>query len=437
MKNGEKMKVYAVGGYDLVGKNMTVIDFGSKAVVFDVGLNMEEYSKLSQERERFSEKDLISYRTIPDISDIKHILKKVVAVAITHAHLDHLGAFPYLAKYFKHTTVIGTPFTIEILNQLLKEHNVKKNFKIKKVMPNSIAMIEGIQFDFINITHSTPQTVVIRAKYKDEEVAYANDFKLDPNPVLGKKPNYDFLTGLEPDLLILDSTRVETLGKTPSESMVRGMIEDIISLPNLQTKGIIATTFSSHIARLMTIKKIGQKHNRKVYFMGRSMAKYIQAAENAQIASFSDSEVIQFKRKARQALKEIAKDPEHSLVVMTGHQGEPRAMLTELATENIKFDFSNFFVIFSCSTIPTPTNIANREFLENKLMEKNVPFFKDVHVSGHASREDLRTFIEMIHPKSILPAHGDITKRTKLAKLSKDIGIEHILLMDEGDVVEL
>ncbi len=436
------MKIYAVGGYDLVGKNMTIVDFGKKAIVFDVGLNMEGYTKLTENQPQdkikklLTEKNLVKYDAIPNLTPFRHILNKVEVIVLTHAHLDHIGALPFLYKHFKNVVVLGTPYTIEILKSLFYDLNLKpSNLILKKIPPNSSIVINNMLIEFIYITHSTPQTIVAKVTHENETVMYANDFKLDPMPVLGGKVNYKALTDAKPDALILDSTRVELLGKTPSESLVEPMLREIIELPNLKNKGIIATTFSSHIARLFTLKKIGKRLKRKVYFLGRSMHKYIKAAEKIGLINFSDVEVVRFKSKIRRILKQAQKNPKDYFLVVTGHQGEPGSILVEMTT-NWKFNFNDFYVIFSCSKIPTPTTEANRAFLESKLKEMHVPFFTDVHVSGHASREDLRSFINIINPNLVVPAHGDAAKRSKLASLAKEENFK-VVLLDEGDVVEI
>ncbi|MEM1988658.1 MAG: MBL fold metallo-hydrolase [Candidatus Woesearchaeota archaeon] len=430
--------IYTIGGYNYVGKNMTLVDLGNHAIIFDAGLNMEQYTKLNEiyeikDNKQLNEKILINYDVIPDLKHYKSLINKVDLIIITHAHLDHLGALPYIIHHFKNPTIIATPYTAEILRKLNKEYKNEK-MNIKSIVPNSSIKIGNTLVELIYITHSIPQTVVAKVVEDDLTIMYANDFKLDHNPIFGGKVNYDALTDSKPDVLILDSTRIELQGKTPSENVVESMIKDIVELPTIKNKGIIMTTFSSHIARLKTMEKIGKQLKRKVLFLGRSLKNYIEAAENIGLVKF-ESEIISFKGEIRKALKKIDEDYSNYLLVMTGHQGEKGSVLREIATGNIKLNLNNYVVIFSCSKIPTPTALANREFLEMKLQEQNVPFFSDVHVSGHASKEDLRTFIEIIKPKLVIPAHGGIDKRSKLALLCKEIGVPFSLLNDNEKMV--
>ncbi|MEM2115769.1 MAG: MBL fold metallo-hydrolase [Candidatus Woesearchaeota archaeon] len=434
----KKIKIYAVGGYNYVGKNMTIVDFLDHAIVIDAGLNMDQYTKLTEQietEEEITEKMLISYDIIPDLRSYKDITKRVDIIIITHAHLDHVGALPYLLHHFKNPIILCTPYTAEILRRLILEINSNIKPNIKTLFPNSKIKINNTQIDFIYITHSIPQTIVVRIQRDDFVLFYANDFKLDHNPILGGKVNYEALVDQRPDVLILDSTRIELLGKTPSESVVEGMLREILLLPNLASKGIIMTTFASHIARLKTMEKVGKKFNRTVMFLGRSFKNYIHAAEKADIAKF-ESEIVSYKGKIKRTLKKVMKDDASKyLLIVTGHQGEKGSVLREIVTGNIKFDLRNFAVVFSCSKIPTPTSMANREFLEQKLQEIKVPIFTDVHVSGHASREDLRSFIEIIKPKLVIPAHGDLEKRSKLALLCKEINVPYVLLSDNDSML--
>ena len=165
------------------------------------------------------------------------------------------------------------------------------------------------------------------------------------------------------------------------------MLEDVLLGIDNKDNLIIVTTFSSHIARLKSIVEFGKKLNRKIVFLGRSLAKYVKAAEKLNIVNFSsDVDIVRYGRQIEEKLNKIDKDRKKYLLVMTGHQGEPKSVLNKISTGVIKFKlYPEDNVIFSCRTIPTPVNIANREALENELKLTGIRIFKDIHQSGHAA----------------------------------------------------
>ena len=193
-------------------------------------------------------------------------------------------------------------------------------------------------------------------------------------------------------LLFCDSTRCLDLKKTPSEQIAKQMLTDILEGSHLENNAIIVTTFSSHIARLKTIVELAKKMNRKVIFLGRSLAKYVEAAELIKLVEFSKNiKQAKYPNEVQKALKLVEGNKEKYLLVVTGHQGEPKSVLSKIANDTYAFKFQpNDAVIFSSTVIPTPENKKNRELLEALLQKKNIRIFKDIHVSGHAGKEDIR-----------------------------------------------
>ena len=438
-------EIYAVGGYDEVGKNCTVIRVKDDAVMLDLGVHIESYINYTDDEElvTVNPSELIKAGAVPDISVVNNIRNKIRAIIPTHAHLDHLGGIPYLGNKFK-APVIGTAYTIEVLKTILKDDRIKLNNQIKTLSANSsVKVSDNIKIEFINTTHSTPQTVMVALHTQEGIILYANDFKLDLFPVLGKKPNFKRLEELGNKgvlALIVDSTYAAENKKTPSENVAREMLKDVLSIP--AKKGvIIVTTFSSHLARLKSIIEFGKKINRKIIFLGRSLSKYVKAGEKVGIISFTkDIRMVRFGKDINKILKEVEKNRERYLLVVTGHQGEPKAMLSKMARKELEFGFSdNDHVIFSCKTIPTSINIKNRDILENELKGYGVRVFKDIHQSGHAAREDLRDLIKLIKPKHVIPAHGDKEMENALADLAFEEGYktENVHIMKDGDKISL
>ncbi|MBW2991256.1 ribonuclease J, partial [Candidatus Woesearchaeota archaeon] len=270
-----------------------------------------------------------------------------------------------------------------------------------------------------------PQTVIIAVHTPYGTLVYANDFKLDNAPTLGDKPNFKRLKALGEKgvkVLIVDSLYADTAMKTPSENIAREMLKDVLLGVNSRGKAVIITTFSSHIARLKSIVELGKKLRRKIVFLGRSLSKYTTAAQTAGIIDFSKkAEFVRYGNKVGKFFKKI-KHPEKYLFIVTGHQGEPRAVLPRMVYQKL-FDFKEEdHVIFSCSIIPVEANIRNREKLDSALRKKKIRLFTDVHVSGHAFREDLRDLINLLKPKNIIPTHGNKKKLRAMKELALEMG---------------
>ncbi|MEK6943073.1 MAG: RNase J family beta-CASP ribonuclease [Nanoarchaeota archaeon] len=423
------IEICTIGGYNEVGKNSTAIKVDDEVYLIDLGLHLESYIKYHEDDDRVvpTGKELMRVGAVPDISAIDDWKKEVKYVMPTHAHLDHVGAVPYLANNFN-APVMCTPFTSEVLKGILEDDEIKLNNPIKSMSANSMVdASSNVKIEFVHTTHSTPQTVMIALHTRKGVILYANDFKLDMFPTLGKKPNFKRLEELGKKgvlALICDSTYAPLPAKTPSESVAKQMLREVMLDLDSRNKHVVVTTFSSHIARLNSIVEFGQKMGRKVVFMGRSMAKYVKAAENTGIANFSDRvEILKYSNQVKRKLKKISKERGKYLMVATGHQGEPRSVLSKMMNKELKFNFMpEDHIIFSCKTIPSKTNIENRQKLEASLKAQNVRIFKDVHVSGHAAREDLRELVKILKPKNIIPAHGEPKMLSSMADLAEELG---------------
>jgi len=426
------IKIYPIGGFNEVGKNMVAVDLGEDVIIFDGGFYLPPIVELEESDRAYTEKKLRSIGAIPNdlILDKLGLRDKVRAIIPSHAHLDHIGALPFLAHRYN-APIIATPFTIEVLKTLLKDENIYLKNKLKVVQPNSFCYVQGknkkYKVDFINITHSTPHMSLLALHTPQGIILYSNDFKLDDNPVLGKKPNYEKMREIAKEgvkVLICDSLYSGSDRKTASEKVARTMLEDVLLTIDNKNKGLIVTTFSSHIARLKSITDFGKKLNRKMVFLGRSLAKYVNAATRVGICPFrNDVEIATFRHQLEKKLRMINKNKGQYMIVCTGHQGEPGSILDRLSRNKLPFQFnSQDHVVFSSSVIPTEVNIENRNSLDSKLKKRGVRLFNNVHVSGHGGREDLRDFINIINPEHIIPAHGPHEKTEPLIELGKELG---------------
>ena len=438
------IEICTVGGYNEVGKNMTAVNVDGEVVIFDMGIHLESYIKYTEDEDiiNVNPSELIKVGAVPDITKIEKWKDKVKAIIPTHAHLDHIGAVPYISSNYD-APILGTPFTIAVLKTILKDERITIKNKIRKLAPNSVFQIsKNLKVEFINITHSTPQTVMVALHTKYGVILYANDFKFDRFPTLGEKPNFKRLKELGKKgvlCLIVDSTYSRSCKKTPSESVAKEMLKDVLLGTGNKGKAVFVTTFSSHIARLRSIVECGKKMNRKIVFLGRSLSKYCKASESVGIAKFSDVKIVKYRNDIKRTLEKIKKiGMGKYLVVLTGHQGEPKAALSRIINGELGFNFEpDDHVVFSCITIPTPTNIENRRVLEAKLKNQHVRIFTDIHVSGHAAREDSRDLIELVRPKHIIPAHGEHKMTSAMADLALEMGYKenNIHVMKNGQML--
>src|SRR3989344_4901823 len=333
------MKIHTIGGYNEVGKNMTALETGDDVILFDDGLFMPAIVGLAEREKVPTERGMRAIGALPDdlYLDSNNLREKVRAILISHAHLDHVGALQYNA-YRYNAPILGTPFTTEVLKTLLEDNNSSLRNKIISVHPNNSYYIKGkksYKVEFINMTHSTLQSTLIAVHTPNGIIAYANDFKLDNSPVFGDKPNYKRLKELSRigvKSLIVDSLYSNDDRKTPSEKIAKGLLEDVFFSTDIRNSGMIVTTFSSHIARLKTIAELGDKLNRKVIILGRSMNKYVTAANNIGKAPFMRHvQMLSFRKQIDKVLKKVNQNKSNYLILCTGHQGEPGSILDRIS----------------------------------------------------------------------------------------------------------
>jgi ribonuclease J len=332
---------------------------------------------------------------------------------------------------------------------LLRDNDITLSNQISQVKPNTTFYIQGknqkYKVDFINITHSTAQSLMIAIHTPKGAIIYANDFKLDDTPVLGLKPNYKRLREIAKEgvlTFIVDSLYSNSERKTPSEKVARVLLEEVLLTIQNRNAGMIVTTFSSHIARLKSIIDFGKKLNREVILLGRSMDKYATAAKNAKVAPFlQDIHISKYRKQVENTLKKIERKRKDYLVVCTGHQGEPGSILERLSRNQLPLKINrNDNIVFSSSVIPTPVNKKQFVAMESKLKKSKPRIFRDAHVSGHGGREDLRDVVQIVNPQHIIPSHGGFDKTSPMADLTKELGYKlrkTCHLMKDGGVLKL
>lgn len=442
------IEVCTVGGFSKTEGNSVAIKVDEEVIIVDMGLNMENYIRYTEDREDISPKtykELLQVKAVPDYSSIDDWKKDVIAIIPGHAHLDHLGAIPFVSKFFPQAPIICTPYTTEVLRSILRDDRMEIPNKIITVNLNSLYKIsEKIMVEFIYMTHSIPHTAMIVIHTLYGKILYGQDYKIDRQPTLGQKPNLERLKELGEEgkiiLAFIECLYAQEHRKMPSESVAKQVLKDVMLGVNAEGKAMIVTTFSSHIARLKSIIEMGKRLNRKIVFIGRSLAKYVQAAEKINLVNFSkEVKLVSFRDKVEKTLKQIMKEGKDKyLIVCTGHQGEPNAVLSRMARKETNFQFTpGDIVIFSCSVIPVELNREYRERLEGLLRQKNVRLFTDVHVSGHAAREDHRDLIEMVKPQMIVPSHAGEEKAKMLKELAAQLGYNNTKIMKDGEKITL
>ncbi len=441
------MEFFSIGGYSEVGKNMSAVKINDDIIILDMGFYLPalvDFEEQGGERKNLTTEGLIKLGAIANDSILRPLKDKVKAIVLGHCHLDHIGSTTFLAPHYD-APIIGSQYTLEVLKNELENERVSLKNKLIKLNPNSTYKLDNIDIEFIHVTHSTLQTSLVALHTKEGTILYANDFKFDNSPVIGKKPNYKRLKQIGKEnviALVVESLYAHQEGKTPSEKVARELLKDVLLSVENTENAVFCTTFASHIARLKSMAEFGEKLNRKVVFLGRSMLKYIKAAESLKLVNFSKkNEVIGYASKVRRKLREIEKQGRSKyLIICTGGQGEPGSILNRLASGQLPFEFlKDDHVIFSNRTIPVEINIRNRDKLERELKNKHVRVFKNVHSSGHAFREDLRDLINMVKPKCIIPAHGPSEKLNNLASLAYDMGYskKEVKVLSDGEKVEI
>jgi ribonuclease J len=441
------LELCAIGGFSRTEGNSVAIKVDDEVILLDMGLSMSDYIKFSEDCEDVSNKNynqLLKVNAVPNYGFINDWKENVIAIVPSHGHLDHIGAIPFAASLFPNAPIISTPYTIEILRSILKDEKIKLSNKlISQNLNSSFKISEKITVEFVNITHSILHTAVVVVHTPYGKIMYVNDFKLDDHPVLGKKPNYARLGEIGKEgvkLLIINCLYAHAHRKCPSESVAKQMLKDVMLGINSQGKGMIVTTFSSHLARLKSIITMGKKLNRKIVFFGRSLEKYVSAAERINLVDFSnDVKIVRYRDQVVKMLEKIQREgKEKYLIVCTGHQGEPRAVLSRMSRGELPYKFdSGDIVVFSCNIIPVDINKQNREKLESVLRKNSVRIFQDVHVSGHGAREDHRDLIELVQPEQIMPIHAENAKAKMLAELAAQLGFKKTHIMQDGKRLKL
>ncbi|MGM0601727.1 MAG: ribonuclease J [Bacillota bacterium] len=413
-----------LGGVGEIGKNMMVLEIGDEMLIVDSGV-------------KFPENDLLGIDlVIPDFSYVLENKDKINGIVLTHGHEDHIGGLPYLLKDLD-VPVYGTKLTLGLLEGKLKEHRLLKDRRLKVVHPGKKINVGSFTVEFIRVNHSIADTCALALHTPLGPIIYASDFKFDQTPIDGEVADYHKLAELgdsEQGVLALfsDSTNVEREGYTLSERVVGETVDEIFRGAR---ERIIVATFASNIHRVQQVVDAAFKYNRKIAFTGRSMINNVDIARRLGYLQIPDDMIVD--------IRECSNLPDSRVTLLTtGSQGEPMAALTRMARGdhyhiNIK---DGDTVMISASAIP-----GNEKFVGetiNKLFKRGANVIYEnvsgVHVSGHASQEELKLMLNLVKPKFFVPTHGEFRHLYKHADLAEKNGIpkENIYIAEIGDKIK-
>ncbi|WP_181684723.1 ribonuclease J [Halorhabdus salina] len=428
-----EIEIATIGGYEAVGRQMTAVRAGEDVVIFDMGLNLSKVLIHDNvETERMHSLDLIDMGAIPDDRVMSEIEGDVKAIVPTHGHLDHIGAISKLAHRYD-APIMATPFTIELVKQQIQgEEKFSVENDLVKMDAGATTSIgdDGVELEFVNVTHSIIDAINPVLHTPEGAVVYGLDKRMDHDPVVGDPIDMDRFREIGDEgvlCYIEDCTNAQKKGRTPSESVARRHLKDVMYSMEDYDGGIVATTFSSHIARVKSLVEFAEDIGRKPVLLGRSMEKYSGTAERLDFVEFPDDLGMYGHRKSvdRTFKRIMSEGKENFLPIVTGHQGEPRAMLTRMGRGDTPYELEEGDkVIFSARVIPEPTNEGQRYQSETLLKMQGARIYDEVHVSGHLNREGHYEMLDALNPDNVIPAHQDMEGFAPYVDLAESEGYE-------------
>jgi ribonuclease J len=427
-----EIEIATIGGYEEVGRQMTAVRAGDDVVVFDMGLNLSQVLIHDNvETEQMHSLDLIDMGAIPDDRVMSDLEGDVKAIVPTHGHLDHIGAISKLAHRYD-APVVATPFTIELVRQQIEGENKfnVNNDLVKMSAGETMSIGERVELEFVNVTHSIIDAINPVLHTPEGAIVYGLDKRMDHTPVIGDPIDMKRFReiGREGEgvlAYIEDCTNAGRKGRTPSESVARRHLKDVMTSIEDYDGGIVATTFSSHIARVSSLVEFAKDIGRQPVLLGRSMEKYSGTAERLGFVEFPDDVGMYGHRKSvDRTFKRIMNEgKENYLPIVTGHQGEPRAMLTRMGRGETPFELDDGDkVIFSARVIPEPTNEGQRYQSEKLLKMQGARIYDDIHVSGHLREEGHYTMLQALQPQHVIPAHQNLKGFSPYVDLAENQG---------------
>jgi len=420
--SNKTLRIIPLGGLGEVGKNMTIYEYNQQILIVDAGL-------------MFPDNDMIGIDyIIPDFEYVKERASKVKGIIITHGHEDHTGAIGHLLEYVN-APVYATPLTNGLIKNKLNRRGMAVEPKLVDIQAGESVQIGPFKVDFFHVCHSVPDGVGIGIDTPAGLVVHTGDYKLDHTPIDGRPTDYGKLAEFARKgvlALLADSTNAERPGWTASERVINDAFEKVF----YRAKGrIIVATFASLISRMQQVLETAKKHDRKVSFVGLSMTENVRIAKELGYLSYDEDQVVS----TEQALSM----PDDQVVLMvTGSQGEPTSILGRLANgTNNRFSVKEGDTIV-LSSHPIPGNEESVYRAINRLMEKGAEVVYEaimpVHVSGHASQEEIKLLLHLVKPRYLIPIHGELRMLKQHKRLALEVGMDErqIALVENGRVIE-
>jgi ribonuclease J len=417
------VRLIPLGGLGEIGLNMMLVDSGDDIIAVDCGLLFPD-----------DEMPGVDY-VIPDFAYLREHAKRFRAVVLTHGHEDHIGALSYLLREFQ-VPVYGTPLTLAIARHRLAELGVLESADLRPYAPGDEIRAGSFVVVPIRVTHSIADGIGLCIETPVGTIVHTGDFKLDPRPVDAEQPDYAKFASLgERGVLCLcsDSTNVGRPGRTGSETEVGAALQGRFA----QAPGrILVATFASHIHRIQQVLNLAQASGRKVALLGRSMVANVTVASEMGYLKVPDGLLV--------SLEELAGLPARKqVIVSTGSQGETHSAVSLIAAGEHKYvDVgAGDLVIFSSRVIPGNERVIGRVI--NALLRRGAEVLWEdvafVHVSGHASEDDLKQMIELTRPRYFLPVHGEYRHLLQHARLAEGAGVpkDRVFLVEDGLGLEL
>mgnify|MGYP000058943410 CR=1 FL=1 len=443
-----EIEIATIGGYQEVGRQMTAVRAGDDVVIFDMGLNLSKVLIHDDvETERMHSLDLIDMGAIPDDRVMSDLEGDVKAIVPTHGHLDHIGAISKLAHRYN-APIIATPFTIELVKQMIQSEDKfgVDNDLVKLPAGESTKVGNGLELEFVNVTHSIIDAINPVLHTPEGAIVYGLDKRMDHTPVLGDPIDMQRFKEIGKEgvlCYIEDCTNANKKGRTPSENVAREHLRDVMYSLEDYDGGIVATTFSSHIARVTSLVEFAEDIGRQPVLLGRSMEKYSGTAERLDFAEFpADLGMYGHRKSVDRTFTRIMKEgKENFLPVVTGHQGEPRAMLTRMGRGETPYELEDGDkVLFSARVIPEPTNEGQRYQSETLLRMQGARIYDDIHVSGHLNQEGHYEMLQALNPQHIIPAHQDLKGVSGYVDLARNEGYtpgRDLHISHNGNMIQL
>ncbi len=418
------VEIIPLGGVGEFGMNCMAVRYADEMIVVDAGMGFPEESVYGVDV------------SVPDFDFLDEYKDDITAIVLTHGHEDHLGALPYILKKFN-VPVYASHFTAGLAESKLEEHNLLNDVLLHRVEPRDVVEIGSFRIEFIRVSHSLVDCFALAITTPIGTIIHTGDYKVDETPVIGEPIDLRTLRryGQEGVLaLTSDSTNASVPGRTPSERAVIPAFEELFT----QAEGrIIVAAFASSIHRLQIVLDVAQQFDRRVCVLGRSMQKNVDIADRLGYLDIPDGLLV--------SLNESKTLPDNEIVyLVTGSQGEPRAVLSQLSTQSYKglTIEDGDTVVLSARIIPGNERAISRLVGEIYKRGGNIIDEKRrlIHVSGHASQEDIRIMTEAVRPKFVIPVHGEyrmLYRHKEFVKNHLGYAEENVILIENGDVLEL